>query len=106
MEGLAEAAIQLAGLLGAGGLGAALLSYHRNRRKDSMDSYSDLVGKLEARCEQQDKRIDALEADLRRERAECDEKLAAAAARIDGLERQLAQVGISGAYLIDKINDK
>ena len=105
METLVEAGIQVATVLGAGGLGAAFLAYHRNRRKDSMDSYSDLVSKLEARCVTLEERTDKLEKDLIRERKECAAELAKRDRRIDGLERQLAQVGISGAYLIDKMTE-
>ena len=105
METVIEAGIQLATVLGAGGLGAAFLAYHRNRRKDSMDSYSDLVAKLEARCVALEGRCDSLERELRREREECDAKLAEAARRIDGLERELTQMGFSAAHLIKKLED-
>lgn len=100
METLVEAGIQLATVFGAGGMGAAFLAYHRNRRKDSMDSYSDLVALLEARCASQDERIDGLEKALKREREECAAELAKRDRRIDGLERELRQVGRSAAYLI------
>lgn len=103
MESVIEAGIQLATVLGAGGLGAALLSYHRNRRKDSMDAYSDLVAKLEARCVTLEERCDSLDKALRREREEIARlrlDLAAEREARAGLERQLAQVGRSAAYVL------
>ena len=97
--------IQAGSLAGGAAAFAAVLAYLRNRRKDSMDAYSDLVGKLEVRCAMLEKRCDELEKQIRAEREECAAELRKRDRRIDGLERQLAQVGVSGAYLIDKLRD-
>ena len=106
MEGIGDILLQIGALLGGGGAVAALLTYMRARRKDSMDAYSDLVGKLEVRCEKLENRCDLLDEQIKAERIECAAELAKRDARIDGLERQLAQVGAAGAHMIEKIASK
>ena len=103
MAEISDLLIQAGSLAGAAAAFAAALAYLRNRRKDSMDAYSDLVGKLEVRCATLEKRCDDLEKQIRQEREECAAELKKRDRRIDGLERQLAQVGASGAYLIEKL---
>jgi hypothetical protein len=56
--------LQIATLILGGGLGAAVLGYVRNRRKDSLDAYSDMHDKLAAR-------LVHLENELSAERARC-----------------------------------
>ena len=105
MESMSDLLIWFGTLLGGGGMGAAILTYLRNSRKDSMDAYSDLVGKLEVRCETLEKRCDGLEKQITQERKDCAIELAKRDKRIDGLERELAQMGNSAAYLIKKLDD-
>ena len=105
MEGLGDVLVQI-GVLAGGGAGvAAILSYIRNRRKDSMDGYSDLVGRLEVRCATLEKRCDDLEAKLKQERYDCAAELVKRDRRIDGLERELSQMGRSAVHLIKKLDE-
>lgn len=76
MENVIDLVLQAGTLLGGMGLGAALLPYLRNRRKDSMDAYSDLYEKVREscdRCEQENKelreRIRGMEAEISQLRA-------------------------------------
>lgn len=79
MEGqLIDLVLQIATLALGGGLGAAILSYVRNRRKDSLDAYSDLYEKLSAR-------VVHLENELETER----ERTTALRQRVSDLEREI-----------------
>lgn len=101
---LVDLGLQVATLILGGGLGAAVLTYARNRRKDAMDAYSDLYDKLSARCIDLEAQL-AAEIERRREleheMANLRAELAAIRART-GEARNEAQKELSTKAIINR----
>lgn len=99
----------IVGGLSAGGFVALIyitFTFVRHSRNDTVSEYADLYQKMAEKCEKCERRLNEKDGEIDQLRREKDAEILELRQRINGLERELSQMGRSAAHLIERLDDK